>query len=199
MSTLEAWRDLPSIAWETALDKVCFCTGCVEANFLCRYCPELHRETTVRTSSVWGGPDDRTLLEKTLVVTVREWHMPYCARLNDDDVWRVDLSPVPVDDRKFEPVYADRILDIDLRHWPDSQWVYLAYGEGGAGGQEALLYVGATGDVRTRMRRHSRTSEWWPRCSFVLLRRYPDRALALAAERGLIATEHPVFNIKDRS
>ena len=62
-----------------------------------------------------------------------------------------------------------------------------------------LLYVGITFDIRTRMKAHERTSDWYPAHVFVELSKHESRAEAAAEETRVIKTECPIFNVHQKS
>jgi hypothetical protein len=57
-----------------------------------------------------------------------------------------------------------------------------------------LLYVGISGEWRTRLHQHERNSEWWDEASFIKLERFPDRKSVEEAEIRAITTEMPIWN-----
>jgi hypothetical protein len=57
-----------------------------------------------------------------------------------------------------------------------------------------LLYIGITGNLRTRILRHSLT-DWWPTGAQVTVEVYPNRVAALLAERLAVAAERPLVNV----
>lgn len=59
-----------------------------------------------------------------------------------------------------------------------------------------LLYVGITGNLIERWRRHAQKAPWWPEVDLITYETYPKEHLALAAERSAIRTERPAFNIR---
>lgn len=67
-------------------------------------------------------------------------------------------------------------------------WLYKLYS-----GTE-LTYVGVSADPRARFSKHRRRP-WWSGIDRVVLRWFPSRMQAFAAERAAIATERPAANI----
>ena len=67
-------------------------------------------------------------------------------------------------------------------------WVYRCYGI-----DDALLYVGSSGDVPARLRVHSEKA-WWVFVTDTFSDYYPSREQALAAETALIAAFRPMHN-----
>lgn len=61
-------------------------------------------------------------------------------------------------------------------------------------GDDLLLYVGISDDLRARSRWHERHSPWTPFVSRRTTEWLPSRAAAEAAERVAITTERPLFN-----
>jgi hypothetical protein len=57
-----------------------------------------------------------------------------------------------------------------------------------------LLYAGISLNAVTRLADH-RTSDWFDQIAHVEIEQYPDRETALAAEREVIRTEKPAYNI----
>lgn len=68
-------------------------------------------------------------------------------------------------------------------------WLYRLYG----GTQ--LLYVGVSSNTRQRFARHRQRTSWWRSTDRVVLRWFPTRAAAFAAERTAIAEEQPLHNL----
>ena len=60
----------------------------------------------------------------------------------------------------------------------------------------ALLYIGATNSWSQRKCHHRRETPWWPDVAAVTREPYPNRALALAAERAAIRAENPLHNVE---
>ena len=67
--------------------------------------------------------------------------------------------------------------------------VYRCYGADGG-----LLYIGSTVNRGWRMTHHASTTPWWPEVADVRYEDYPTIAMARAAERMAIITEHPSRN-----
>ena len=66
--------------------------------------------------------------------------------------------------------------------------------------QDRLLYVGVTSDLDARFAAHRSTSQWWPYMSrHSLIGPFENRADALAAERDLIKSERPLYNVQGLS
>lgn len=59
----------------------------------------------------------------------------------------------------------------------------------------ALLYVGITNDPGKRFSEHQRLSPWWSLVARRTISWCPHRSAALAAERGAIQNESPVWNV----
>lgn len=57
-----------------------------------------------------------------------------------------------------------------------------------------LLYVGIAGRVRSRMKQHARSSEWWSEATARKTCWYRTRPIALAYEREAIRIEKPKYN-----
>src|ERR1035437_3236506 len=66
--------------------------------------------------------------------------------------------------------------------------VYRFFDAGGA-----LLYVGCSSDWYSRWKCHGATKEWWTQITTITLARYPEMALAVAAEAEAIRTEKPRY------
>lgn len=75
-----------------------------------------------------------------------------------------------------------------------SAYVYRAYDA-----RDRLLYVGCSVDVDARLRYHEQHASWWVFSVRIERQAFPTRDEALAAETVAIATEHPRWNVKDRS
>jgi hypothetical protein len=60
---------------------------------------------------------------------------------------------------------------------------------------DALLYVGVTGNVKTRMAYHSTDKPWWPEVARMEVESHPSRTAAETAEDHAIAGERPRYNI----
>lgn len=60
--------------------------------------------------------------------------------------------------------------------------------------QGALLYVGITADLPTRIKSHRDGKPWWSLVAKMTIEPYPDRPSVLAAEVTAIQTEHPLHN-----
>ena len=74
------------------------------------------------------------------------------------------------------------------------QTLYVAWS--GRGLFRRYEYIGVTNSPSRRMREHRGGSDWWPEASTIRLRRYPDRASVLEAERTMIKAKRPRFNIQ---
>lgn len=72
--------------------------------------------------------------------------------------------------------------------------VYRAYDAEGT-----LLYVGCTVALDARMRDHEKNSPWWFFHCHLEVKRFASHKAALAEELRLIQTEHPRWNVRDRS
>lgn len=57
-------------------------------------------------------------------------------------------------------------------------------------------HVGVTNSPSRRMREHRANSDWWLEARVVRLKRYPERPSVLEAERLMIKTKRPRFNIQ---
>ena len=71
-------------------------------------------------------------------------------------------------------------------------FVYRLYDE-----QDELLYIGLTGDVRTRLRRHAQTQPWWSAVRRITIETFDNTETAALAEKQAIRREHPRYNIAD--
>lgn len=71
--------------------------------------------------------------------------------------------------------------------------VYRAYGE-----KHNILYVGITGDVKTRMCQHKRTSEWYGLHEYLKVEYFESRGLADREETLLIEELSPPYNVFKR-
>ena len=60
--------------------------------------------------------------------------------------------------------------------------------------QDVLLYVGITSVGPSRWSDHERNREWWSLVVRVSIEQFPDRALAMVAERAAILAEQPAYN-----
>jgi predicted GIY-YIG superfamily endonuclease len=60
-----------------------------------------------------------------------------------------------------------------------------------------LLYVGVTGDLRTRFAQHASVKSWWSDVARKTVAWHATRARALAAEAEAIAAEEPEHNIAE--
>lgn len=61
---------------------------------------------------------------------------------------------------------------------------------------DRLLYVGITWSVKARTRKHRTVQPWWQDARDIRIETYPNRRLALAAERTAIHIEKPLYNIQ---
>jgi predicted GIY-YIG superfamily endonuclease len=68
-------------------------------------------------------------------------------------------------------------------------WLYRIYS---ATGQ--CLYIGVTSNGLYRLDAHGRSKAWWPEVSRVAVTHYETRHALLAAERGAIRAECPLYN-----
>lgn len=59
----------------------------------------------------------------------------------------------------------------------------------------ALLYIGITKDLGTRLKAHNRQKDWFVEVADVKLEHFPSRDAVEAAERAAIANENPRWNI----
>jgi predicted GIY-YIG superfamily endonuclease len=59
---------------------------------------------------------------------------------------------------------------------------------------QRLLYVGISYDSGARLQQHLRTQPWADQVHQVIVKRYPSRPAARAAERRAIRREGPIFN-----
>lgn len=60
---------------------------------------------------------------------------------------------------------------------------------------DALLYVGITAALPTRLGNHRDNKPWWTTATRITLTHYPDRDSVLEAERHAIKTERPLHNV----
>jgi predicted GIY-YIG superfamily endonuclease len=58
-----------------------------------------------------------------------------------------------------------------------------------------LLYIGITGNPKTRFADHRKKKLWWPEVAVREICHYPTRTAVLAAERAAIKAERPVHNV----
>ena len=61
---------------------------------------------------------------------------------------------------------------------------------------DALLYVGITGDVGRRWDQHLKDKPWWPQVNRQTVEWHSDRATAEATETVAIRTERPAHNVR---
>jgi predicted GIY-YIG superfamily endonuclease len=59
-----------------------------------------------------------------------------------------------------------------------------------------LLYVGITGDLKTRLAAHAETKPWWPEVARKTVEWHMTRASAAKAEVKVIRSERPLHNIR---
>jgi hypothetical protein len=181
-----------ALQWTATADSACTCRFCIEAA-ACQYCQDWSREVTTRIVRVQSD-EFHSRFDTELIIT--EYHSIDCPRLRfgDEGVRRLDLIPRP---RRvgppswFELVTAEEATQLDTSDWPGSTWAYRAYDE-----FNGLLYIGITGNVAGRMRTHRRSSQWWPRCTWVELTVFSKREYALMHEKHSIKSEEPEFNLK---
>ena len=87
-----------------------------------------------------------------------------------------------------------RSVDKDSVHW-----VYLLQAKRipteTSNRKSQLLYVGMTSDIGKRLTQHFKDKEWSVLIGEVSLLCYPNRDLAAEAERDLIVSENPLFNV----
>lgn len=67
--------------------------------------------------------------------------------------------------------------------------VYLLYGV-----NDDLLYVGITGNLKSRFQAHALDKEWWPEVDRAEYHHLPTRSMAQRAEAGLIRDLAPRYN-----
>lgn len=60
----------------------------------------------------------------------------------------------------------------------------------------ALLYVGHTSDIATRIRSHKREKAWWPEVMSMETTAVASKQEAVEAERMAIQTESPLHNMQ---
>jgi predicted GIY-YIG superfamily endonuclease len=60
---------------------------------------------------------------------------------------------------------------------------------------DALLYVGITGELKARFAQHSTSKPWWPEVARKMISWYPTRDDAAMAETAAIRDEQPVHNV----
>lgn len=77
--------------------------------------------------------------------------------------------------------------------WRGRPVIYRCYDADGA-----LLYIGSSGQVESRMETHARTSFWRVRVARVRIQLAPDLFTARRMEADAIRTENPRFNIHHR-
>lgn len=63
----------------------------------------------------------------------------------------------------------------------------------------ALLYVGVTGDLRTRFAQHAAGKPWWPEVARKTVEWHETRIAALGAEAAAMENERPRYNILETS
>ena len=64
------------------------------------------------------------------------------------------------------------------------------------GAGDALLYVGLTVRLPTRLRDHHRGKAWWDEVARMTVQRYPNRPEVVEAERLAIMNEKPKYNVQ---
>jgi predicted GIY-YIG superfamily endonuclease len=64
---------------------------------------------------------------------------------------------------------------------------------------EKLLYAGIGWSAKNRITSHRDTKTWWGEVALAQIETYPTRLEALAAEKAVIETEHPKYNITSGS
>lgn len=57
-----------------------------------------------------------------------------------------------------------------------------------------LIYVGASAEVSSRLRKHELNKPWWPDVAEVRVERFADMSAAFRAEDAAIKTEDPLHN-----
>jgi predicted GIY-YIG superfamily endonuclease len=62
--------------------------------------------------------------------------------------------------------------------------------------QGALLYIGLTVNLPTRLRDHHHGKAWWQSVARMTVQRYPTRAEVVEAERLAIIAERPIHNVQ---
>jgi predicted GIY-YIG superfamily endonuclease len=60
---------------------------------------------------------------------------------------------------------------------------------------DALLYVGITGELKTRFAQHAADKRWWAKVARKTVEWHPTRQAASLAELAAIRTEHPAYNV----
>lgn len=79
---------------------------------------------------------------------------------------------------------------VDPVEGPEPHWVYRLSDAGGV-----CLYVGVSRRPGGRFAQHASDKVWWPLVAGVEMTRYPDRDVALRAEREEIRERGPVHNV----
>lgn len=64
------------------------------------------------------------------------------------------------------------------------------------GADDALLYIGITGNKVQRFEGHRRNTRWWKQVARKELTTFPDRASAVAAEEKAVLAEQPRYNVE---
>ena len=64
---------------------------------------------------------------------------------------------------------------------------------------DALLYIGLTVNLPTRLRDHQRGKAWWRAVARMTVQRYPTREAVVEAERLAIIAEKPLHNVQHNS
>ena len=61
---------------------------------------------------------------------------------------------------------------------------------------ENVLYVGCTWNIASRLAQHTYSKGWWADVVYIDVQRFPDQAIALDNERGLIRQYSPRHNVR---
>lgn len=90
--------------------------------------------------------------------------------------------------------YGHHYIDASRDFWSRRQVVYRCFDADGA-----LLYIGVSGDICTRVKQHRSQTSWWHEVSRVVIRLHPNRTAAFAAEIAAIRAEHPRYNVRHKA
>ena len=83
-------------------------------------------------------------------------------------------------------------MNADWLQWRGRPVIYRCYDE------ETLLYVGMSTNIELRLATHEARSFWWTSSIRTVIRLFPDRTAARAAELAAIREERPSYNIHSR-
>lgn len=102
----------------------------------------------------------------------------------------VSHGDVPVPSKSKPRTRRVKVVDraARLRALPHS--LYRFYGA-----DEALLYIGISCTLASRIGAHQKMQAWWHEVRTIRVEPHPDRPAALAAEAAAIQAEHPQHNV----